>query len=682
MPERKVACHSSRLAISSTMWTKLQIFQALVIAITVVFVAATSLLIYEFGFLTLLLTAPLAISGGYAYVLLMRFYRISNQRAAETQIHVQELSHHIAEQERIADRLQKSEEQFRNAFEYAAIGMALAGMGGKLLKVNRTFCDITGYTEAELLAMSITDILHADEIETVEQSLKKLVEGTTRTTHIENRFKHRSERLIWLLGSASLVYQELSAAGQFIFQLHDITTRKTAEQKHAHDALHDALTNLPNRILYMDRLRVAFRRAKRHFNFKFAVLYLDFDRFKSVNDNYGHHIGDLLLIEIARRTEGILRQSDTVARLGGDEFAMLLEDIGDTNEAAQVAERLNHILAQPFMLEKHEVYISLSIGIAAFTHEYEDPEFLLRDADTALYQAKKLGRARYEIFNPVMHKENVQNLQIEADLRRALERDEFLLCFQPIIELSTYRLAGFEALIRWQHKERGLVSPSDFIPLAEDNGMILPIGAWALRAACRQLREWQQNYSFAAQLWVSVNVSGKQFMQPELSDEIVKLLNETGISPHSLKLEITETAMMEDVDAAVVLLEKLKSLGIRLSIDDFGTGYSSLSYLHRFPLDSLKIDRSFVTNMQDSAENREIVRTIINLAQSLKLDIIAEGIENFDQILHLQSLNCQYGQGFYFAKPLDRKNIEIMLGELQNAESDALTPAQIQTHTA
>jgi diguanylate cyclase (GGDEF)-like protein len=466
-----------------------------------------------------------------------------------------------------------------------------------------------------------------------------------------------------LMWSASLIQDEVNESSHFIFQLQNITDRKRAENQLIHDALHDALTGLPNRVLFLDRLQSAFNRAKRNFNNQFAVLYLDFDRFKLVNDSFGHLVGDQLLLEIAARLQKVLRASDTIARLGGDEFTMLVEEITNIDEAVQIAERIRQEMAKPFILNEQQIFASVSIGIAGWSRSYTRPDFLLRDADTALYQAKRLGRDRYEIFNDEMHEKALRFLQIETDLRYAIERDEFFLVYQPIVDLENSNLLGFEALIRWQHPDRGLVSPLEFISIAEEIGMIAPIGEWCLQTACRQLNLWQKNCGFSKDLWVSVNVSTKQFMQTDLVSLVSKTLIETELSPNCLKLEVTESAMVEDIEFAVNVMQKLKQIGVKLSIDDFGTGYSSLSYLHRLPLSSLKIDRSFVNQMNDSEENQEIIKTIVALAKSLNLETIAEGIETIDQMADLKALSCQFGQGYYFAKPLNVRAVEEMFAE-------------------
>jgi diguanylate cyclase (GGDEF)-like protein len=420
-----------------------------------------------------------------------------------------------------------------------------------------------------------------------------------------------------------------------------------------HAAFHDALTDLPNRALLTENLKLEIERARQQADCQFAVLFLDLDRFKIVNDSLGHSIGNQLLIAIARRLEGCVRETDTVARLGGDEFAMLVTGISHLSEATEMAERVQAKLQTPFNLSGHEVFTTASIGIALSAIGYEHPENVLRDADTAMYRAKAQGKACYEIFDEGMHSRAVYLLQLETDLRRALEKEEFLLYYQPIVSLENGELAGFEALVRWQHPERELISPVEFIGMAEEHGFILPLGRWVLEEACRQLVQWESQFPNNSSLFMSVNLSARQMTQTTLVDQIKQVLERTNLDPRRLKLEITESAVMENAEMAVTVLKQLKALGVQLSVDDFGTGYSSLSYLHRFPLDTLKIDRSFVSRIGDADENGEIVRTIVTLAENLGMDVVAEGIETLAQLSELKRLNCRYGQGYLFARPLN-----------------------------
>jgi diguanylate cyclase (GGDEF)-like protein len=424
-----------------------------------------------------------------------------------------------------------------------------------------------------------------------------------------------------------------------------------------HAAFHDTLTNLPNRALLAENLKFVMERARQHEDYQFAVLFLDLDRFKNVNDSLGHSIGDQLLIAMARRLESCTRDVDMVARLGGDEFAILLDGIVNGAEATNMARRIQDKLQSPFNLSGHEVFTTTSIGIALSSTGYDHPETMLRDADTAMYRAKAQGKACYEVFDKGMHTHAVYVLQMENDLRRAIDREELRVYYQPIVSLESGQLAGFEALIRWQHPVRGFINPADFIPLAEDTGLIVPLGLWILRKACQQLSQWQWQSAVNRSLFMSVNLSGKQVAQPGLVNQIKDILEETHVEARHLKLEITESAVMDNAEMAVQLLNRLKALGVQLSIDDFGTGYSSLGYLHRFPVNTLKIDRSFVGRIGEAAENIEIVRTIVSLADNMGMEVVAEGVETLSQLVQLRKLKCQYGQGYLFSRPVDADSV-------------------------
>jgi diguanylate cyclase (GGDEF)-like protein len=437
-----------------------------------------------------------------------------------------------------------------------------------------------------------------------------------------------------------------------------------------HAAFHDALTTLPNRTLFTENLRFVIERAKHHEDYQFAALFLDLDRFKNVNDSLGHPIGDQLLIAMARRLESCIREGDIVARLGGDEFAILLDGIPNANEARSMAERIQVRLASPFNLSGHEVFTTTSIGIALSSTGYDHPENILRDADTAMYRAKAQGKACYEVFDKGMHTHAVYLLQMENDLRRALDREEFRVVYQPIVSLDNGELAGFEALIRWQHPERGFVNPADFIPLAEDTGLIVPIGLWILRKACQQLAKWQWQAAGNRDLFMSVNLSSKQVAQPNLVTEIHDILEETSVAAKHLKLEITESAVMQNAEMSARLLKRLKALGVQLSIDDFGTGYSSLGYLHRFPVNTLKIDRSFVGRIGEAAENIEIVRTIVSLAENMGMEVVAEGVETLSQLTQLRKLNCRFGQGYLFSRPVDAASVSAWISKKPHWQAD------------
>jgi diguanylate cyclase (GGDEF)-like protein len=441
--------------------------------------------------------------------------------------------------------------------------------------------------------------------------------------------------------------------------------RKAAEEQLHHNALHDALTGLPNRSLFRSRLDLCVRQARRKGEHRFAVLFLDLDRFKVVNDSLGHLVGDRLLTEIARRLTGCVREIDTVARLGGDEFAVLLDEVADVSDATRVAERIQEALRSPAQVDGYELFSSASIGIAFSSTGYTAPEEILRDADIAMYRAKALGRARYELFDEGMHAQVVEVLRLETDLRRALERGEFAVHYQPVVSVGRSALTGFEALLRWNHPERGLLGPDAFLAVAEETGLIVPIGWWLMEEACRTIREWQSKFPADPPLAVSVNLSGKQLAQPDLVERIERTLGIHKLSGSSLRFEVTESVLMRDADAGIRTLGRLKSLGVHLSIDDFGTGYSSLAYLHRFPFDTVKIDGTFIRGLDDPEPNQDLVESIIALAHSLGMDVIGEGVETAHQLDELKALRCEYAQGFVFSRAVDERGASKMLDAAQ-----------------
>jgi diguanylate cyclase (GGDEF)-like protein len=441
----------------------------------------------------------------------------------------------------------------------------------------------------------------------------------------------------------------------------DLSVKRQTQEHLLYSTLHDALTGLPNRSLFTERLRHAMRRAARHPDDLFAVLFLDLDRFKDVNDNLGHFAGDELLRAVARRLEACLRPEDTVARLSGDEFAILLESITDTSDAGRVAERIEEALSFPINLAGAEVTTSASMGIVTSTMAHDQPEQLLRSADMAMYRAKAAGRARYEMFDRAMHTDALERLRLETDLRRAVELGEFVLHYQPVVSLRTGRVTGLEALVRWQHPERGLVHPADFIPVAEETGLIVPIGKWVLAEAMQQIKQWQGSHPRKEPLTIGINLSVRQFTQPDLVDQIRTVLETTGAPPASLCLEITEAAIIDKGRVATSILARIRELGAQVYLDDFGTGYSSLSYLHGLPIDAIKIDRAFVSSMDTDDKNLRLVRTILTLAEIVGVRAEAEGISTSEQLRELRALNCEQGQGYLFSSPITREAVDEVL---------------------
>jgi diguanylate cyclase (GGDEF)-like protein/PAS domain S-box-containing protein len=540
-------------------------------------------------------------------------------------------------------------------------------IAGDKVRFSTRWKELLGFAEHEIddNINEWIERVHPDERDRVLSSLRAHLDGLTSHFENEHRLMHETGVYRWVVCRGVAGRDETGRAIEFGGSLTDVTHRKVAEEQLAHRAFYDPLTNLPNRSLFLDRLRHALRRATRRKDYAFAVLFLDIDRFKLINDSLGHMAGDRLLVMIARRLEVSLRPGDSVARLGGDEFTVLLDDIKDITDATTVAERIQKELSTPFDVGGQEIYTSSSIGIACSTTGYQRPEDVLRDADTAMYRAKARGRARHALFDTAMHAHVVRQLQLEAELRRAIERDEMFVQYQPIVSLETGRVSGVEALARWRSTERGLVEPSEFIAVAEETGLIQSLGRWVLRQACLEANQWRTKNPTIGPCSLSVNLSSKQLSQPDLASVIGEVLDQTGLPAELLQLEITESAILEHPEAAAVTLKRLKELGVRLSIDDFGTGYSSLSYLQRFPIDSLKIDRSFVQHLgverAIDGDDARIVRAIVMIGRNLGKQVIAEGVETADQLQLLRDVGCDFAQGFFFAKPLDGESCRNLL---------------------
>jgi diguanylate cyclase (GGDEF)-like protein/PAS domain S-box-containing protein len=569
----------------------------------------------------------------------------------------------ITEQRRADAALRESEYKLRTLLDSMSEGLVQVGNDETIEFVNNRFCEMTGFSREDLLGKVTLDVLFDEEGKKfVREANRQRANGVAGQYELRLK-KKTGEFLYVIVGGAPIINADGEVTGSMgVFT--DITERKRAEEQLLHDAFHDSLTGLANRALFMEHLQMVIARARRNRSARFAVLFLDFDRFKMINDSLGHTEGDNLLKQIAARLASLVRPGDLVARLGGDEFTILLNAVADERDITTVAERIQEDLKTPFQIAGREIFISASIGIADSVSDYESAEEVLRDADIAMYRAKAKGKAQYQVFDHTMREQASSQLQIETGMRRALERREFEVHYQPIFRLDSGQPVGFESLVRWRHPSMGLIPPIKFIPAAEESGLILPLGNYILRESCRQLREWQEKFPHAPHLSINVNLSTKQFSQPDLVEQIAAALEATKLNPRCLKLEITESHIMDNSEQAIVVMNRLRALGVELSLDDFGTGYSSLSYLHRLPVNYLKIDRSFVTRMTDGEENSEIVSTIIKLAQNLKMSVVAEGIETAEQLAHLRNLNCAYGQGYYFSKPLEAKSATALIENL------------------
>ena len=474
---------------------------------------------------------------------------------------------------------------------------------------------------------------------------------------IENQLKLKSAqaKIVELNSTLEQRIQERTAQLQA-----EVAMRERAQAKLLRMALRDSLTDLPNRSWFLQKLKQELQKTQTEKSYQFAVICFDCDNFKVINDSLGHDVGDSLLKIIPSRLETCLPQNSSMARLGGDEFIILLPQIDNISTAITITQKIQHKFTFPFSVGKREIFLNFSLGIVLGTAEYDRPEKVLRNADLAMYQAKALGKGQYQIYNQKMHQRAVERLQLEIDLRKALKNNEFTLHYQPIICLKTGHISGFESLVRWQHPQHGIISPGKFIPVAEETGLIIPLGIWVLKEACKQIKIWQQKYHSFISLTVNVNVAVQQFSYSSLIEEIDKILVQTQLPAQCLKLEITESAIMENSDFAHGILQQLRDRDIKICIDDFGTGYSSLSYLHQFPVDNLKIDRSFVSRIKSIEEPNKVIDAIVNLAHHLDISVTAEGIETKEQLDYIKKVNCEYGQGYYFSKPLNSEAVEAM----------------------
>jgi PAS domain S-box-containing protein len=601
------------------------------------------------------------VRGLAALVLLFDIYTVYQQRQLQ----------------RIRRKLAEREHLFELITENAADMIAVIDRNGQRLYNSPAYQKVLGYGPEELAATSSMDQIHPDDRARVLEASAKA--GTTgRGELLEYRIRHKDGSWRFLESTASAIRGPEGETSGLVIVNRDITERKRAEEKLAHQSFHDGLTDLPNRALFLDRLQRTVTLSRRHTDFKFAVLFIDIDEFKVFNDSLGHDAGDALLVQIAQRLAASLRGADTVSRLrlginaepvasestlarpGGDEFTVLIEDLHDPSDAIRVAERIQQRLALPFDLNGQQIVLTVSIGIAFSGKTEAEAQDVLRDAEIAMYRAKSTGKARCEVFDHAMHAGAIKRLQLETDLRKALELNQFQVYYQPIISLGSGQIVGFEALSRWQRPE-GLVMPGDFIAVADETGIILAINRQLLYDACRQLNSWQSLFLSDPPLTLNVNITPKEFAQPDLAAQIGKTLQETGLDPRRLNLEITETIAMTDAAKSDVVLSQLKALGVSLDIDDFGTGYSSLSRLQRFPVDTLKIDRAFISRVDTDLETREIVRIIVMLAHGLRLKVVAEGVETQVQADLLKEIGCELAQGYLYSKPVPAEAIEQLL---------------------
>jgi len=492
--------------------------------------------------------------------------------------------------------------------------------------------------------------LHPDDRERILAADERFEAGGSEPFREEYRLMAKDGSVVWVREEAVVVRDEAGEPLYWQGVFYDLTERKVLEERLHYQAVHDPLTELPNRRLFMDRLGQALRRTMR-WHHQVAVLFMDLDGFKVVNDSLGHEVGDLLLTVVAQRLRRCLRPEDTLARFGGDEFVVLIDALDDPVQAVQVAERIAEEIRRPFLIEARDLYVIASIGISLGDARTHDPDDLLREADTAMYRAKDEG-GDFRVFNPAMYERAFTRLEVENDLRRAIEQEEFVIHYQPVVDLHTGERWGMEALVRWDHPERGLLGPSEFVPVAEQSGLVIPMGEQILREACFRAKEWQEESSRTPPLVMSVNLSASQLSRLDLADTVERVLGETGLEGSSLILDITETVYVKVLAGNTAMLDRLRGLGVRFSIDDFGTGYSSLSYLKRLPADALKIDRSFIMDLGKDVEDTAVVRMIIELAHTLSLEVIAEGVETEEQAALLKEMNCDFAQGYYFSKPL------------------------------
>ncbi len=578
----------------------------------------------------------------------------------------------LAERIRMQEALRVSEERYALSANGANDGLWDWDLRSNNIYYSPRWKTQLGFSEGEIGSSPNEwfQRVHPQDLERLKLDVAAHLDHTTSHFENEHRLLHKDGTYRWILCRGLAVWDQTGLAQRMAGSHTDITDRKYAEEKLLHDAFYDKLTGLPNRALFLDHLSLAVERVKRKPDYKFAVLFLDLDRFKDINDIHGHLLGDELLVAVAKLLASRIRSTDTVARFGGDEFVILLDDISDLENSTQVASWILQEFQSAFHIDGREMFISASIGIVMSVTGYSTPEDVLRDADIAMYHAKANGKARFEIFYPTLRTRVMERLEMETDLRQGLERREFELHYQIIASILSGQITGFEALCRWKHPRRGLLMPKDFIPLAEETGMIVQLDRYVMREACTQLHQWQEETPALLPLAVSVNISGKHVAQPDFYEQIEQTLQTTGLSPQCLKLEITESALMENFVSTESVFRQLQDLGVQIQIDDFGIGYSSLSYLSNFPINALKIDHTFIKQMNDESNNLKIVQAILMLSHRLGVGVIAEGVETETQLLQLRQLGCEYGQGFYVAMPLPGSDLRNLLVDAKTGKTN------------
>jgi diguanylate cyclase (GGDEF)-like protein/PAS domain S-box-containing protein len=599
-----------------------------------------------------------------AVLRLLQYRRQIEKKSSELAVSNEQMQSEIKERIRVQEALRESEERYALAARGANDGLWDWNLKTNEVYFSSRWKSMLGFEEGEI-GNNIQEWFHRVHPDDISRLKKDISDHLNkRTPHFENehRLMNKENIYLWFLSRGIAVRESDGVTVRMAGSFTDITDRKKTEEQLIQSAFYDVLTGLPNRALFMDRLQMSFAHKTRHENHLFAVLFLDLDRFKNVNDSFGHLIGDELLLLVSERLRSNIRPEDTIARFGGDEFVVLLGDIKGIEDATHIADRIKEILTAPFHLMSYELYVNATIGIAISTNEYQHPEEILRDADTAMYNAKLRGKAGYVIFDRTMHVNALDLLELEIDLRHAIERKEFIMYYQPIVSLENRSIAGFEALVRWNHPQRGLLLPMEFIPLAEETGLIIPLSLWIIHESCNQMCTWQKRFASDSPIVVSVNVSPKHLASANFINQITDILHETNLDPRQLALEITENTLIENTEDMASLFLQLKDLGIKINIDDFGTGYSSLSYLQRFSINTVKIDQSFISRLNKNEKDAEIVQSIINMAHNMKMHVIAEGVEQSGNLRTLESMKCEYAQGFFFSHPLNADETEALLG--------------------